>query len=199
MDPSLSGMHVAIVVSDGFEAVEFSEFKAVLEREGAITKIVSDEKGKVQAADPNADIGQVEADLTFGEADPEDFDAIVIPGGAASADRIGNIPEAQRFVQGMNGQDKPIAAIGHGVSVLISAGSVQDRNLASAPALQGMIQSAGGHWVDQGTVADGNLITGRGAENLHEFGETMVEVIGARMRANLRGKADGHAVGIASS
>jgi protease I len=199
MDPLLNGLHIAILVTDGFEQVEFSETKKALEREGAITKIVSNRQEKVQGVNHDVEADQFNVDLTFDEADPADFDGIILPGGAMNAAHLRSIQQAQHFVQGVENQGKPIAAICHGVSLLAAAGLVQGRTLTSWPALRGDISSAGGNWIDQEVVVDGNWVTSRKPDDIPAFTQKMIEVMAGRMRANLRGKADGHAVGIASS
>lgn len=108
MDPMLNGLHIAILVADGFDQEGLAESKNALEREGAITKIVSEKRGKVHGAGHEIGADHCEVDLTFGEADPKDFDAIVLPGGSANADRIRNAVEAQHFIQGSENEGKPV-------------------------------------------------------------------------------------------
>lgn len=108
MDPMLNGMHIAILVADGFDQDAFDESKKALEGEGAITKIVSVKRGKVHGASHDAGAAQFEVDLTFDEADPKDFDAVVLPDGLADADRIRNVAEAQNFIQGSETEGKPV-------------------------------------------------------------------------------------------
>jgi protease I len=199
MDPMLNGLHIAILVTDGFEQVEFAESKSALEREGAITKIVSDKHEKVQAVNGDNQAEQFNVDLTLDEADAADFDAVVLPGGAASAARLRDMSKARQFVQRLDGQGKSIAAICHGVLLLASAGLVEGRKLTSRPDLQDDMRKAGADWIDHEVVADGSLVTSRGPADIPAFTQKMIEVIAARMQANLRGTADEHAVGIASS
>jgi len=108
MDPLLNGLHIAILVVDGFDQARFVESKQALEREGAITKIVSEKRGNVDGAGEAAGADRFEVDLTFDEADPKDFDAIVLPGGAADAERIRNVAEAQRLILGADDEGKPV-------------------------------------------------------------------------------------------
>lgn len=199
MGPLLNGLHVAILVTDGFEQAELAEIKAALEQEGAITKIVSDKHDAVQGMHHDAEGEQFDVDLTLAEADPADFDAIVLPGGAGNADQLRSISKAQEFVQGLEDEGKAIAAICHGVGLLISAGLVEGRSLTSVQALQEEICSAGGNWIEQDVVVDGYWVTGRRSDDLPAFTSKMIDVIAGRMQANLRGTADEHAVGIASS
>src|SRR3981081_3577356 len=119
---TLEGMHIAILVTDGFEQVEFTEPKKALEEIGAMTKVISSKRGKVQAFKHDTKADLFDVDLSFGEADPMDFDAVVLPGGVFNADQIRIIPEAQRIVQSMHNDGKPIAVICHGPWLLVSAG-----------------------------------------------------------------------------
>jgi protease I len=142
---------------------------------------------------------QFNVDLIFNQADPQDFDAIVLPGGEVNSARIRNIPEAQSIVQEVQAEGKPIAVICHGAWLLVSAGLAVGRTLTSWPSLQDDIRNAGGNWVDREVVVDGNWVSSRKPDDLPAFNQKMIEVIAARMQANLRGKADENAVGIASS
>lgn len=199
MDPALNGMHVAIMVTDGFEQVELTEPKKALEEVGAIIKIVSDKFDTVQGMHHDRNGDQFTVELTLKEADPKDFDALLLPGGKVNAGRLRDIPEAQRFVKGMQEDGKPIAAICHGPWLLVSAGLVQGRTLTSYPTLEGDIRNAGGNWVDQEAVTDGNLVSSRKPDDIPAFNAAMVEAIASRMREQVRGTEDEHAVGIASS
>lgn len=199
MDPALNGMHIAIIVTDGFEQVELTEPKQALEQAGAITKLVSDKVDTVQGMNHDQEADQFTVDLLLKEADPKDFDAVLIPGGEVNSAQLRNIGEAQRFVQMMDEDGKPIAVICHGAWLLVSAGMVEGRTLTSWPSLEGDVRDAGGNWVDQEVVTDGNLVSSRKPDDIPAFNERMIGVISERLSAHLRGTADEHAVGIASS
>lgn len=199
MDPAINGIVVGILVTDGFEQAELTEPKYALEKEGAITRIISDHPGMVTSVHHDQAGEVIPVDLTFDQDEAADFDAILLPGGAENAERIRNNPRAQAIVRGMQKSGKPIAAICHGSLLLVSAGLVQGRTLTSWPALQDEICQAGGNWVDQETVVDGNLVSSRQPSDLPAFNQKMIEVIAEHMHAKLKGTADEHAVGIASS
>jgi protease I len=199
MEQVLNGLHVAILVTDGFEQAEFTEPKKALEEAGAITKVISSKHGKVQGFKHDAKADQFDVDLTFDEADPKDFDAVVLPGGVFNADQIRIIPGAQRIVRGIQEDRKPIAVICHGPWLLISAGLVNNKTLTSWPTLQDDIRNAGAKWVDQEVVRDGNWVSSRKPADLPVFNQKMVEVIAENKEAHLRGTEDENAVGIASS
>ncbi|HEY0843727.1 MAG TPA: type 1 glutamine amidotransferase domain-containing protein, partial [Noviherbaspirillum sp.] len=147
MDTTLNGMTIAILVTDGFEQSEFTDPRAALEQQGAITKVISANHGKVQGFHHDEKGDQFDVDLSFGEASAQDFDAVLLPGGVMNGDQIRIIPEAQQFVREMDEQGKPIAAICHGGWLLVSCGLVEGRTMTIWPTLQDDIRNAGGNWV----------------------------------------------------
>jgi protease I len=199
MDPTVNGMNIAILVTDGFEQVELTEPKKALEAEGALTRIVSDKFDKVRGMHHDQQGDEFVVDLLLREADAKAFDALLLPGGEVSAAALRDMGEAQRFAQNFEEDDKPIAVICHGAWLLVSAGLVEGRTLTSHPHLEQDIRAAGGAWVDQEVVTDGNLVSSRYPQDIPAFNEKMIDAISGRMQANLRGTADEHAVGIGSS
>jgi len=199
MDLALNGMQIAILVTDGFEQAELTEPKAALEAEGATARIVSERRGEIRGFHHEREGDSFPVDLTFDEADAQDFDAFLIPGGHVNAGRIRHNADAQRIVQEADEQDKPIAVICHGPWLLVSAGLVNGRTLTSWPSLQDEIRAAGGNWVDSEVAVDGRWVSSRKPDDLPAFNQKMIEAIAWRMHENLRGKADDNAVGIASS
>lgn len=189
-EQSLGGINVAILVTDGFEQVELTGPREALEDAGAATRIVSSRHGKVQGFNHDAKADQFDVDLTFEEAASEDFDAVLLPGGAFNSDRIRVIPEAQRIVQGMQEDGKPIAVICHGAWLLVSAGLVKDRTMTSWPTLQDDIRNAGGHWVDQEVVIDGNWVSSRKPDDIPAFSQALIDLLKQRVNASLHGTQD---------
>jgi protease I len=196
---TLEGMHIAILVTDGFEQVEFTEPKKALEEAGAITKVISSKRGKVQGFNHDTKADRFDVDLIFEEADPKDFDGVLLPGGVFNADQIRIIPEAQRIVQGVHSDGKPIAVICHAPWLLVSARLVKGKTLTSWPSLQDDIRNAGAHWVDKEVVVDGKWVSSRKPADIPAFNQKMIEVFEERKRQHLRGTPDANAVGIASS
>ncbi|HEY0847991.1 MAG TPA: type 1 glutamine amidotransferase domain-containing protein [Noviherbaspirillum sp.] len=189
---TLSGLNIAVLLTDGFEQVEFTQPRAALEQQGALIKIVSDKQDKVQGFHHHAPADQFDVDLTFGEADPKDFDALLLPGGEKNGNAMRNMAEAQRFVRAINEDGKPIAAICHGGWVLTTTGLAEGRTLTSWPSLQEDFRKAGGNWVDQEVVVDGNLVTSRKPDDLPAFNQKMCEVLSMWIRGNTRGTHDEH-------
>ena len=199
MDPALNGLHIAILVTDGFEQVELTQPREALEGEGAITKIISDKRGMVQGMNHDQPADQFPVDLTFDEAYSQDFDAVLLPGGEVNSARIRSNELAQKIVKGIAAQDKPIAVICHGAWLLAAAGLVQGKTMTSHQDLEQDLKKAGVNWVDQEVVVDGNWVSSRKPEDIPAFNARMVEVFGQRMRDSVAGTPDEGAVGIASS
>ncbi len=178
----LEGLRVAILVTNDFERVELTEPQLALEEAGAQTFIVAPQGGELQSLnhDTKADVFNV--DLTLDEANPDDFDAVLIPGGVMNADALRVVPKAQEFVRKIDAGDKPIAVICHGPWLLVSAGLVEGRTLTSWPTLRDDIRNAGGDWVDSEVVRDGNWVSSRGPRDLPAFNREMVSLFG-RMKS----------------
>ncbi len=173
---TLDGMKVAILVTDNFEQVEMTEPRAALEGAGARTTLLSAQRGMVQGVNHDRKAEQFRVEATFDEADPQDYDAVLLPGGVWNADQLRTIPAAQRFVKSIEGAGKPVAVICHGPWLLVSAGLVQGRTLTSWPSLQDDIRNAGGVWVDKDAVVDGNWVSSRKPADIPVFNVKMIEL-----------------------
>lgn len=187
---TLNGMNVAVLVTDGFEQVEFTEPVHALKQAGASVTVISDKPGKVQGFNHDTKADQFDIDLTFANADPKEFDAVLLPGGVINGDQIRAVPEAQRFVRDIDEDGKPVAAICHGAWLLVSAGLVEGRTMTSWPTLQDDIRNAGGNWVDHEVVVDGNLITSRKPGDIPAFSQKTIDTILERLNASVRGTRD---------
>jgi protease I len=190
MDQNLGGMNVAILVTDGFEQVEFTEPRKALEQQGAITKVVSNKHGKVQGFNHHDKGDQFDVDLIFDQLDSLDFDAVLLPGGVINGDQIRMIPQAQEFVRALDEANKPIAVICHGPWLLVSAGVADEHTLTSWPSLQDDIRNAGGTWVDREVVVDGNLISSRKPDDIPAFNKAMVDKFFEHRIGSARGTRD---------
>ena len=194
----LEGLRVAILVTDGFEQAEFTEPRDALMQAGASVTIVSNKPGKVQGLKHIDKADLFDVDLAFDAIDSDDFDAVVLPGGVVNADQIRIVPQAQRFVQDMQEDGKTIAVICHGAWLLVSAGLVQGRTLTSWPTLQDDIRNAGGNWVNEQVVVDGNWISSRRPGDLPAFNEKIIEKLSQRVSMSVRGTADEQRPGLSS-
>jgi len=175
MARKLDGKKVAILVTDGFEQVEMTKPREALDEAGAEAKIVSLKPGKIQGMN-HADKGdKFDVDLTLDEARPEEFDALLIPGGLMNPDALRSNDEALEFTRHFFREGKPVAAICHGPWVLIDAGVVRGRTLTSWPAIKNDVKNAGGKWVNEEVVVDNGLVTSRKPDDIPAFNKKMIE------------------------
>lgn len=173
----LSGKRIAILVADGFEQVELTSPRSVLEAEGARVLIVSPNTEQVQGWEHD-EKGQTQpVDMPLAQARPQDFDALVLPGGVKNPDTLRMNEDAVRFVKHFADAGKPIAAICHGPWPLIEAEAVRGRRVTSYPSLKTDLQNAGGHWVDAEVVVDSGIVTSRNPGDLPAFNKQMIEEI----------------------
>ncbi len=175
MARKLDGKKVAILVTDGFEQVEMTNPREALEEAGAETKIVSLNPGKIQGMH-HADKGdKFDVDLTLDEARPEEFDALLIPGGLMNPDALRSTDDALEFTRHFFREGKPVAAICHGPWVLIDARVVRGRTLTSWPAIKTDVKNAGGKWINEEVVVDNGLVTSRKPDDIPAFNKKMIE------------------------
>ena len=183
MSETLAGKKVAILVTDGFEQVEMTKPRQALEEAGAEAKIVSPRSGKIQGMN-HADKGdKFDVDLTLDDARPEEFDALMIPGGLMNPDELRANADALEFVRHFFSEGKPAAVICHGPWVLIDAGVVRGRTLTSWPNIKTDVKNAGGTWVDEEVHRDRNLITSRKPDDLPAFNKVIIEALSERKKA----------------
>jgi protease I len=176
MDSKLDGLRIAILATDGFEQSELLEPRSALDSAGATTEVVSPKASEIRAWN-HADWGKkVDVDLTLDQADADDFDALVLPGGVMSPDALRMNPAAVAFVKAFFVAGKPVAAICHGPWTVVESGEVSGYELASWPSLKTDITNAGGKWVDREVVVDDNLITSRRPDDIPAFNREMIAV-----------------------
>ena len=171
----LSVKRIAIVATDGVEQVELVEPRKALEAAGAETELVSLAEGSIQGFNHDEKADTHPVDRLVADAEPGDYDALLIPGGVANPDRLRTDETAVRFVSDFVAAGKPVAAICHGPWLLVEAGVVRGRTLTSWPSLHTDIVNAGGEWVDRDVVADGGLVTSRRPDDIPAFNAKMIE------------------------
>jgi len=172
---TLSNRKVVILTEEGFEQVELTSPKAALEAEGATVNIVSPKAGKIKAWD-KTDWGiEINVDKELSSVSPDDYDALMLPGGVLNPDKLRQNKEAVAFVSAFLDEGKPIAAICHGPQLLIETGMIGGRNLTSYPSLKTDLENARAHWIDQEVVVDRGLVTSRRPDDLDAFNKKMVE------------------------
>jgi len=173
---TVQGMRVAILVTDDFEQVELTEPKKALDQAGATTKIIAPKPGQVQGMNHDVKADTFPVDMTLDQANPADFDAVLLPGGALNADSLRMEPKAQDFVRQVNNSGRPIAVICHGPWLLVSADLAKGRTLTSYYTIQDDIRNAGARWVDQELVCDGNWVSSRSPKDIPAFNKGMIEL-----------------------
>ena len=176
MADTMKGKKVAILAADMFERVELEEPRKALEDAGAEVEIVSIEGGEIQGFDHFEPANKVKVDRTVEEASPDDYDALMIPGGVGNPDLLRGDENAVAFVRGFHEAGKPIAVICHGPWMLVESGIVRGKRVTSWPTLQTDIRNAGGEWVDEEVVVDGNIVTSRKPGDIPAFNEKMLEL-----------------------
>jgi len=169
----LEGLRVAVLASDGFEESELTDPVKALRAEGTQVEIVAPEVKKLQAFRHMDKGSTVQADRKITDANPEDYDALLLPGGALNADFMRVVPEVKRFVKSFNDAGKPMAVICHAPWLLVSAGCVRGRTLTSYHTIQDDIRNAGGNWQDREVVEDRNWVASRQPKDLPAFIKAM--------------------------
>ncbi len=177
MTHTLNDRTVAILVANGFEQSEFTEPRQALLEAGATVQVVSPESDQVQGWNhyDKADFFPVDVELS--QADPAQYDALVLPGGTVNPDQLRTNSDAVDFVKHFFDQGKPVAAICHGPWTLIEADAIRGRRVTSWPSLRTDLQNAGGEWVDETVVEDNGLITSRNPGDLDAFNRRVIEAI----------------------
>jgi protease I len=166
-----------LVATEGIEKAELTEpWQAVMDA-GHSPVLISPEDGEVQLFEHLDKAGTRSVDVTVSQAGVEDYDALVLPGGVANPDRLRTDKGAVTFVADFVASGKPVAAICHAPWTLIEADVVRGRQLTSWPSLQTDVRNAGGEWVDQPVVVDGNLITSRKPDDIPAFNSALLEAL----------------------
>ena len=189
MAGKLDGKKVAILVADGFEQVEMTKPREALDAAGAETKIVSLKSDQIQGMNHMEKGAKFDVDLTLDDARPEEFDAIMIPGGLYNPDALRSNEGALDFARQFFKAGKPVAAICHGPQVLISADLVRGRKMTSWPAIKVDMRNAGARWVDEEVVVDNGLVSSRKPDDIPAFNNKMIEEFGEGRHEAMAGRA----------
>ena len=174
---TLKGKKVAILTESGFEEVELTSPKKALEDAGATVEIVSPQKEKVKAWAHDHWSIELPVDINVEEADPKDYDALMIPGGVLNPDKMRLNDKCVEFAQNFLQEGKPVAAICHGPQLLIETGMLQGRNITSYPSVKTDMINAGAIWTDREVIVDNGLVTSRSPKDLEAFNKKMIEEI----------------------
>lgn len=177
MEAKLNGKRVAIVVADGFEQSEFEEPLKTLKKEGAMVDVISLKKGSIKSWKDKNWGQEFEATVGIEDANSDDYDALVLPGGVINPDTLRTNEDVIAFVRDFLEDEKPVAAICHGPWTLIETGFLKGRKMTSYESIKTDLINAGVEWVDEEVVVDEGLVTSRSPKDLPAFCEKMVEEI----------------------
>lgn len=171
----LSDLKVAILTEHGFEQSELVSPREAMEKAGITVEVISPEHDEVKAWN-EGDWGiRVRVDKHLSEANPDDYDGLVLPGGVINPDKLRMNSEAVEFVRRFFATGKPVAAICHGPQTLINAGVVQGKEMTSYPSIKADLINAGAQWIDKDVVVDNGLVTSRSPKDLEAFNKKLLE------------------------
>jgi protease I len=175
-EKSLDGMRVAILVADDFEQSEMTEPRKALDEAGAKTVLVAPHPGTVEGVRHREKADTFKVDETIDQADPSQFDAVLLPGGALNADTLRVNKKAQQFVLDMDRSGRPISVICHGPWLLASAGLLKGRRMTSYHTIRDDLVNAGAQWEDKEVVRDRNWVSSRSPKDLPAFNREMINL-----------------------
>jgi len=175
MANELRNKRVAVLVENGFEQSELTEPKRALEQAGASVDIVSPQPKVVKGWQHAGWGDEIAVDRRLEDAKPEQYDALMLPGGVMNPDKLRINARAIEFIKHFVDTGKPIAAICHGPWPLIETGIVRGRKVTSWPSLKTDLRNAGADWVDQEVVVDNGLVTSRKPDDIPAFNRKMIE------------------------
>ena len=174
MPQNLKGKKIAILAAQGFEQSELLKPRQALDEAGAETVVISPTPGKIKGWAMKEWGDEVKVDVPLDSANPDDFDALHLPGGVMNPDHLRMNPKAVAFVKSFVQSGKPVAAICHAPWMLIEADAVRGRTLTSWPSVRTDLRNAGANWVDQEVVRDQNLVTSRKPDDIPAYNRAII-------------------------
>ena len=177
MATRIDGKRIAFLATNGVEQVELTSPLEAVRAAGATAEIVSTKAGQIQAQNHDDKGDTFPVDRITAQASVDDYDALVIPGGTKSPDRLRTDPAAVALTRAFVDSGKPVASICHGPWMLVEADAVRGRTIASWPSLQTDIRNAGGTWVDEQVHVEDGIVTSRKPDDLPAFNEKLIEEV----------------------
>ena len=178
MANELQGKKIAFLATDGVEQIELIEPWKAVEQAGGQPELLSIQPGKIQGFQHLEEGEEFSVDKHVSQAEPDDYDGLVLPGGVANPDFLRMDEDAVRFVKNFFETGRPVGVICHGPWTLVEAGVVKGRKITSWPSLETDIRNAGGNWVDEEVVVDAGLVSSRKPDDLPAFCAKIVEEFG---------------------
>jgi protease I len=173
----LQGVRIAMLVSDGFKEFELLDTRRALDQAGAATFVVGTTKQKVRGINPAGGEAEVPVDIPLESAMPQDFHALLLPGGSTNVNNLSGRADAIEFVKAFMLGGKPVAAIGEAVIALAKTGTLRGRTLTSNPSLEQDLKTTGATYLNTNVVCDGNLITARSLDDLPAFDRELIQTL----------------------
>jgi protease I len=177
MDSTLKGKKIAIVATDGFEQSELMEPRKAFDAAGATTVVIAPRSGEIKGWKSKQWGESVKVDKTLENANPNDYDALVLPGGVMNPDHLRMDPAAVNFVRQFVSSGKTVAAICHGPWTLIETGALSGKTVTSWPSIRTDLKNAGANWVDQEVAIDGQFITSRKPDDIPAFSRAVIDSV----------------------
>jgi protease I len=174
---SLSGKKIAFLATDGFEQAELLDPRKALDDAGATTVVIAPKAGEIRAWNMKDWGKTIKVDKTLADANPNDYDALVLPGGVINPDHLRMDPAAINFIKKFVETGRTTAAICHGPWTLVEAGVVRGKTVTSWPSVKTDLKNAGANWVDQEVVTDGQFIFSRKPDDIPAFSRTIIDHI----------------------
>src|SRR5579863_7365138 len=177
MASKLNGKRIAILATDGFEQAELIESRKALDESGATTEVISPKSGEIKGWKFKEWGDSVPVDKSLTQADPQDYDLLLLPGGVMNPEHLRMEPAAVEFARKFVESGKPVAAICHGPWLLVEAGVVKGKMVTSWPSVKTDLKNAGANWKDQEVVTDGQFIFSRKPDDIPAFNRAIIEAV----------------------
>lgn len=175
---TLENKKIAVLATDGYEQSELESPVKALKDAGAAVEIISLKSAKIRGMKDHEWSDSVEVNETVSNANVDDYNALLLPGGVINPDTLRGDEAAVKFVKSFFEKNKPVAAICHGPQTLIEAGVVKGKTMTSYPSVSTDLKNAGANWKDEEVITDGNLTTSRNPDDLPAFNKRIIEEFG---------------------